>query len=113
MGSAKLNDWLQIIGMAGIMASLIFVGIQVQQTERAGKGQEVAAFMENVLALRALQTENAAVWRKVCAGKELTVSGQSSARPLWTKTKEAWPFTGQYRPGWQSSTGLTLIRIMT
>lgn len=31
MDSAKLNDWLQIIGLFGVMASLLFVGIQLRQ----------------------------------------------------------------------------------
>jgi len=32
MDSAKINDWLQVIGMFGVIASLIFVGLQMQQT---------------------------------------------------------------------------------
>jgi len=32
MNSEKVNDWLQLVGMIGIMASLIFVGVQVRQT---------------------------------------------------------------------------------
>ena len=31
MNSAKLNDWLQVIGLFGVMASLVFVGLQMQQ----------------------------------------------------------------------------------
>jgi len=33
MDSAKLNDELQILGMLGIIASLIFVGMQLKQTD--------------------------------------------------------------------------------
>jgi hypothetical protein len=29
--SAKLNDWLQVIGLFGVIASLIFVGLQMKQ----------------------------------------------------------------------------------
>lgn len=32
MDSAKINDWLQVIGMFGVIASLIFVGLQMKQT---------------------------------------------------------------------------------
>jgi hypothetical protein len=71
MDSAKVNDWLQIVGLTGIMASLIFVGMQVRQTQQAGQGQEVSGFLELSLALRSLQLENIAVWQKVCAGEEL------------------------------------------
>ena len=31
MDSAKLNDWLQVIGLFGVVASLIFVGLQMKQ----------------------------------------------------------------------------------
>ena len=31
MDSAKLNDWLQVIGLFGVIASLIFVGLQIKQ----------------------------------------------------------------------------------
>ena len=31
MDSAKLNDWLQVVGLFGVIASLIFVGMQMKQ----------------------------------------------------------------------------------
>jgi hypothetical protein len=31
--SAKLNDWMQIVGMFAIVASLIFVGLQMKQSQ--------------------------------------------------------------------------------
>ena len=31
MGSEKLQDWLQIIGLFGVIASLVFVGLQMMQ----------------------------------------------------------------------------------
>ena len=71
MNSEKVSDWLQIVGMVGIMASLIFVGVQVRQTQRVGEGQEVTGFIEMSLAHRTLQLENIEVWRKVCSGEEL------------------------------------------
>lgn len=33
MDSSKLNDWLQIIGLFTLVASLIFVGMQVRQAQ--------------------------------------------------------------------------------
>ena len=33
MDSAKLNDWLQVIGLFAVVASLIFVGLQMRQTD--------------------------------------------------------------------------------
>jgi hypothetical protein len=28
---SKINDWLQVVGMFGVIASLIFVGLQMKQ----------------------------------------------------------------------------------
>jgi hypothetical protein len=33
LDSAKLSDWLQVIGLFAVVASLIFVGLQMRQTE--------------------------------------------------------------------------------
>ena len=32
MDFAKINDWLQVIGVFGVMASLVFVGLQMKQS---------------------------------------------------------------------------------
>ena len=33
MKSQNLNDWLQIVGMFGVIGSLIFVGLQLKQSQ--------------------------------------------------------------------------------
>jgi hypothetical protein len=33
MDSRKINDWLQVIGTFGVIASLLFVGLQMRQTQ--------------------------------------------------------------------------------
>jgi len=33
MGATKINEWLQVIGMFGVIGSLIFVGLQMKQTQ--------------------------------------------------------------------------------
>jgi hypothetical protein len=34
MNTEKLNDWLQVIGLFGIIASLMFVGLEMQQAKQ-------------------------------------------------------------------------------
>lgn len=34
MDSTKLNDWIQIVGIFGVMASLVFVGLQLKQSHQ-------------------------------------------------------------------------------
>jgi hypothetical protein len=31
MNSSKINDWLQVVGLFGVIGSLLFVGLQMQQ----------------------------------------------------------------------------------
>jgi hypothetical protein len=39
MNSEKVNNWLQVVGMFGIIASLVFVGFQARQTQAIGEGE--------------------------------------------------------------------------
>jgi hypothetical protein len=32
--TSKINEWLQIVGMFGVIASLVFVGLQLKQTQQ-------------------------------------------------------------------------------
>jgi len=33
MDSAKLNDWMQVVGIFALVASLVFVGLQMKQSQ--------------------------------------------------------------------------------
>ncbi len=39
MNAEKLNDWLQIVGLFGVMASLVFVGLEMRQTREIAISQ--------------------------------------------------------------------------
>ena len=39
MNSQKLNDWLQIVGLFGVIGSLVFVGLQLRQTQAIALSQ--------------------------------------------------------------------------
>ena len=43
MNSAKLHDWLQVVGLFGVIASLIFVGLQMKQTQEIAVAQAYTA----------------------------------------------------------------------
>ena len=72
--SDKINDWLQIVGMFGIMASLIFVGVQVRQTQVIGEGESAIQFFEATIAGRQLFVDNIDVWIKGCAGEKMSIA---------------------------------------
>ena len=60
--------------MLGIMASLVFVGIQLKQTDEIAsvEGQDNA--VQRHYDMLSLMTEYAAVWQRGCAGEELTAT---------------------------------------
>jgi hypothetical protein len=39
MNADKLNDWLQVVGMFGVIASLVFVGLEMRQTREIAISQ--------------------------------------------------------------------------
>ena len=47
MGSDKLHDWLQIVGAAAIVASLIFVGMQLKQSQDIAIANQYQARFES------------------------------------------------------------------
>ena len=65
MNSSRLNDWIQVIGMSAIIASLIFVGLQVKQAQDIAIASQYqarsdalrdqfAAFLESDAAMRVI-----------------------------------------------------------
>ena len=65
MNSARLNDWIQIVGMSAIIASLIFVGLQIKQAQDIAIASQYqarsdalrdqfAAFLESDAAMRVI-----------------------------------------------------------
>ena len=49
MDSSKVHDWIQIVGLLVIAASLVFVGLQVRQTQAIGEGELASNFSEQTL----------------------------------------------------------------
>ena len=81
MGSAKLNDWLQVLGMFAIVASLIFVGLQIRQTDAIALSQ---IYQERAIASResALDAVNNPYYltgmAKLYAGKHKELTSQEA-----------------------------------
>jgi len=83
MDSKKLNDWLQLVGLAAVVASLIFVGLQIKQSDEIAMVEllDNAAFRN--FELSSLRTSHADVWRKACLGEELTPSEKTIAADIY------------------------------
>jgi hypothetical protein len=51
MDSAKLNDWMQVIGIFALVASLIFVGLQMKQDHEIARAAQFQQRVEVALVL--------------------------------------------------------------
>ena len=50
VNSQKINDWLQIAGLAGVIGSLIFVGLQLKQAQAIALSNNYQSRTANVVA---------------------------------------------------------------
>jgi hypothetical protein len=83
MKSETLNDWLQLVGLFGIMASLFFVGMQVRQTQAIGEGESATNFIAITVAAREMLASHADVWVKGCVGEEMSVADEAVFAQLY------------------------------
>ena len=63
----KLANWkylVEIVGITAIVASLIFVGIQIQQDQRVARSQVTLTALEAAVAMNTAIAEHAGVWVK-------------------------------------------------
>ena len=66
MDSAKLNDWMQVVGIFAVVASLVFVGLQMQQSHKIALSaayQSRAAMVIEMTSARAANENGLAAWR--------------------------------------------------
>ncbi len=112
MDSAKLNDWLQLVGIFALVASLIFVGLQLKQTQEAAFTETTNGYIEQSLNLKRLLIENADVWQRACVGDELSPGGQIRASQLFRAYAEFGYFTwiGGQRGVFQGNSMATVNR---
>ena len=72
MNSEKLHDCLQLVGMATIVASLVFVGLQLRQSEHAAVSELSQSSVARGIEISTLTAEYSDVWLRACAGEELS-----------------------------------------
>ena len=84
MDSAKINDWLQIIGIFALVLSLIFVGLQIRQEQEIAIVDTYGSVAETEIDLSILIGEYFEVWRKGLEGETLTENEKGLFRGLAT-----------------------------
>ncbi len=82
MDSAKLNDWIQVIGIFALVASLIFVGLQMRQAQRISFAEQQGALIGDQTAVDALMTASADLIIKLNTEAELSAAEEIAAERL-------------------------------
>ena len=74
MKQTKLRDWLEIVGIFAVVVSLIFVGLQIQQTQNIAIAEMNWNNMISEMESRSAIYEYPDVWAKGNAGETLNSS---------------------------------------
>ena len=83
MISEKVHDWLQLLGMAAVVASLVFVGLQIRQSDEIAMVELLDNAADRNLELGALRASHADVWQRACSGDELSPSEKIVASSIY------------------------------
>ncbi len=95
MDSEKLNSWLQLLGMLGIIASLMFVGLQIKQTDVIASLESQEYASSRILTVQGLLAENIDVWQRGYADEKLTLAEQTLMAQLY------WAYVNNSFTGWR------------
>ena len=76
MDSGKLNDWMQVVGIFALVASLLFVGLQMNQSQNIAIVETYGDIAESSRHLTNLVESNSDLWRRGLDDEELSQSDQ-------------------------------------
>ena len=89
----KLHDWIQIVGLFAVVASLVFVGYEVRISGQDAVSSTLLADNEVIVAVESLVIDNADTWLRGCRGDELAPTEQL----IFTRIYQAYAFTNFLR----------------
>ena len=72
MNFSKLNDWLQVLGLFGVLGGLVFVGLQLRLDRQVALVESANTATSNYQSWAELINNNADVWVKGLSGDPLT-----------------------------------------
>jgi hypothetical protein len=88
MDIAKISNWVQAIGVIGVVASLVFVGIEVRQSGRSAMDASLSSDSDVIVSVEELVTQNPDAWYRGCRGDKL----QPADEVVFTHTFHAYEF---------------------
>ena len=87
MRQINLNVWIQLVGMLGVLGGLIFVGLEMQQSQRIAIAGQIQARNDVLMTWAATPLEGNAVLSKII-NTYWDESGPSDLEPLTKEERE-------------------------
>ena len=98
MSFKKFNEVAELLGMVAIVASLIFVGLQLQQSQRIALAEVQATDSSASIELASLLSDHSEAWVRGVAGEELEDSDAAVFRNIMiTLSDNAYSRQEQFR----------------
>lgn len=72
MNDSQLREWLEIVGILAVVASLVFVGLEIRQSGRTAYDESLSSDYDSLVNVETAITENADVWLRGCRAEDLT-----------------------------------------
>ena len=74
MDFRKYNEIAELVGIVAIVASLVFVGLELRQSQKISLADIEASFAAASIEMASLVSDNSEIWAKGIAGKDLDES---------------------------------------
>jgi len=82
MNSAKLSDWMQVTGIFAVVASLIFVGLQMRQDRVIATIEAMSSRSDTITEFATLISGNKALWISGLNGDDLSEEDQAAFQAM-------------------------------
>lgn len=80
----KFNEVAELVGIVAIVASLVFVGLQLRQSDNSAQAEMSQGQVAVNIELHALVAEHSDVWLRACAGEELSQPERLIANSIYS-----------------------------
>ena len=98
MDFRKFNEIAELVGIVAIVASLVFVGLQLRQSQRIALAEVEGAFATASIEVASLISEHSDIWSKGVSGADLSASEEQVFASIVTALSDrAWAMQTQYR----------------
>jgi len=87
MNSAKLNDWMQVVGIFAVVASLVFVGLQMQQDRSIATVESLSSRSGTIVELANMVGSNRALLISGPNGDELSAEDMATFQAMAEATE--------------------------